>query len=118
MDKAKLQAWFDEAWNGLKAQDWKPSMSNDGINCRYRGTGGRKCAVGHLLSGEEAERFDLLDCLPGIDAGFTVRGYVLRHEEAAFLARLQIAHDTARSLDMRTKMRTLAKSEGLTVPND
>jgi len=42
-----LQQIFDQAYNGILAQG---GQSSDTVGrCMYRGPGGRKCAVGHLL---------------------------------------------------------------------
>jgi len=42
-----LQQIFDQAYNGILAQGGQ--SSNAYGRCMYRGPGGRKCAVGHLL---------------------------------------------------------------------
>src|SRR5687767_5712675 len=44
MDK---QTIFNAMWTGLSGQGWKRSIA-DG-SCLYRGPGGLKCAVGHLI---------------------------------------------------------------------
>lgn len=88
------QAAFDNLVQAIIDQGG-PSVSNKGA-CRYRGLGGRKCAVGHLIpdhiyrksmEGKSyrllREKYLELDLVPAIDTLHTL------------LPALQSAHDSA-----------------------
>lgn len=101
------QEIFDKVISGLAAQGWKQSTYKNPLtgvpSCRYRGDGGTKCAIGHLIpddlyrpdlenmvvySKDVKEVLEKANIFPDNDGYFW-----------AFLADLQDAHD---SLDSST----------------
>ena len=55
--KLTKQEAFDKAVRGLASQGWERSVDVSGLwpVCSYRGPGGRRCAIGWLISDELAE---------------------------------------------------------------
>lgn len=116
------QEMFARAWNGLRAQGWKPSIDQFG-NCQYNGDDGYRCAWGHVdpegTSDPETEGvnwWSLWERKIGLAAGITV-------ELQPFVEQLQAAHDdtvmTTPSFnrpDMEANLRDLAAEHGLEVP--
>lgn len=96
MTKA-LQEAFDTATAGVIAQGGI-SLCQDENTCAYRGIDGKKCAIGHLLSDEQIQKYSIREgltpgkfpsalvheLLPGIQSGQAVE----------FLDDLQNMHDT------------------------
>jgi hypothetical protein len=82
---------INTVWRHLNAQG-RPSMSRAG-NCKYR-AGELSCAVGCLLDGETAKRFDRRRKTSIIDIpAELIPGHLRPHVK--LLARLQFAHDAA-----------------------
>lgn len=48
-ERRREQEIFDAAYRGLAAQGFMQSKASDENGCAYRGDGGKKCAVGHLI---------------------------------------------------------------------
>lgn len=109
--KAKtLQGLFSIAVRGLAKQGWQKSIK--GSRCAYRGTDGRKCAIGHCLADKDYRaEFDtswygLADLLPREAIVFADK-----------LMLLQRCHDMATSKrDMYDGMHRLATKWGLKWP--
>jgi len=94
-----LQVLFDKACAGVIAQGAQSLMPGDNFTCAYRGTDGKKCAVGHLLSDEQIAMYGIKEMdnpekfvtelvrllVPGIQTGMAVE----------FLSDLQDAHDNS-----------------------
>lgn len=59
---SKRQEAFDKIVAALAAQGWQRSLSAMGSSCRYRGVGGRVCAIGALLTDDEALVCDHRSC--------------------------------------------------------
>ena len=92
-----LQVLFDKACAGVIDQGAQSLMPGDNSTCAYRGTDGKKCAVGHLLSDEQIAMYGikemdnpekfvsplLCELVPGVLTGIAVE----------FLSDLQDAHD-------------------------
>lgn len=92
-----LQPLFDKAVKGVIAQGGH-SICEDENTCAYRGLGGKKCAIGQLLSDEQIELHSIKEgmtpgkfppalireLLPGIQSGIAVQ----------FLEELQNCHDS------------------------
>jgi hypothetical protein len=55
-DKEFMHAFFDKAVGAVVAQG-KPSMNK--TSCLYRGPGGTKCALGHMLTDEQLKEFSI-----------------------------------------------------------
>jgi len=86
------QEIFDTAVIGVLKQGI--ASVRDGGACAYRGKNGTKCAVGFLISDEEAEKYDEFDeygVRDLISSGF-LQGFVYYSD---LLADLQRAHDKA-----------------------
>jgi hypothetical protein len=94
-----LQAIFDKACAGVIAQRGQSMMIGDNSTCAYRGEGGKKCAIGHLLSDEQIEMYGVKEMdnperfvselvnelVPGVQTSMAVE----------FLTDLQDAHDNS-----------------------
>jgi hypothetical protein len=110
-----LQEIFDIVWTGLKAQAFKQSQGRMGL-CYYRGEGGKKCAMGHLISDEEYYSsmeeisFSKLENL-------SPRLEELRNAYQAELTSLQWIHDMNQST-MEFDLRSFAAKHSLTIPKD
>ena len=57
------QQAFDAALNGIRAQDYRPSVTKYG-GCRYRGPDGLKCGVGHAIP--DAMYTEKFEDFPGV----------------------------------------------------
>ena len=114
------QEIFNKVFLGLKSQGFQQSVNKHNV-CQYRGEGGLKCAVGHLIpdeiyNKEWDDETTLADALPphvydamGISADFGA--------SVDFLMQLQDIHD---NYDVPERMedyyRQFALARGLTVP--
>ncbi len=120
---SNLQEVFDTAVAGLASQDFKPSVNKEG-NCRYRGSGGRRCAIGWCIpnklynSGMEGVGvFGVIDDSKGINNLFS-------KVDTYKLARLQYCHDIASHVGgpfviksvMIDELRKFAKQNKLRMP--
>lgn len=88
MDKQEL---FDQAMTGMARQGWKRSEDHTGT-CLYRGPGGLKCPVGHLLTDAEAKAFEGLSAQTLVATGRLPKRFDGLEE---FLCALQTEHDDA-----------------------
>lgn len=129
-----LQSLFDRAVAGLADQGFEQSMSPWDIDtCAYRGTGGKKCAVGHLLADEHwnpalntSAASSLHDKAPGALAEIVGMSPSPEDPRAVwdeywdrviFLDRLQDAHDGAESPEaMQENLRSVARAFDLEIP--
>lgn len=105
------QEIFDKALNGILKQG-VPSMMSSGV-CKYRGPNGTMCAVGLLLTDDEALAMD--DVMGAIDdlPVELVPERLLPHMD--LLSAIQCAHDYASSRtpfveEYKVRMRDVAKS--------
>jgi hypothetical protein len=103
------QELFDKMVRGLHVQDWERSMREGSVyHCAYLGAGGRKCAIGHLLSEVEA-----------IQESQTVSDLCPDHPYIEFLVTCQRAHDLSVKPDeMWERFKRIAKEHSLTFPSD
>ncbi len=114
MKMMTLQEIFDIVWVGLKSQGFKQSMVK-GL-CYYRGEGGKKCAMGHLISDEEYSSsmeeisFSKLENL-------SPRLEELRNVFSHELTELQWIHDMNRAT-MEFDLRSFAAKHSLRIPDD
>jgi hypothetical protein len=110
MDTRSKQELFEIAVRGVYAQG-RQSISKTG-QCRYRGPGGTKCAVGHLIDDETALRFE------GSGAHMLTEEFPLA--TVPLLSALQAAHDTSTKGDFRDvwvdRCTEIAQDHGLTMP--
>lgn len=89
------QEAFDKVWNAMADQNWQPSMRESGL-CAYRGQHGRRCAIGALLTDEEAKTAGLWDIGHIMnDACLSLDMKSLEGLDTRFLVALQGAHDSA-----------------------
>lgn len=112
------QEAFNKAYLGLKAQGFQksrpPGTPETHGGCAYRGEGGMKCALGHLITDQEYRL-----SLEGKYARIAIKllGWRLSGAEIDFLARLQRCHDYASDAqELEARLRHFASEEGLTVP--
>lgn len=111
------QEAFTKAVVGLRAQGFEKAMAAyNNYSCAYAAKDGKKCAVGQLLTKEEAFFMEG----KSIDAILRVwpeRIPSLAGLDPMFLGRLQSAHDSANEpKDMELNLRMLAERRGLTYP--
>ena len=120
------QEMFNESYIGVVTQGG-PSVSDEGL-CRYRGEGGTKCGVGHLIDDETASVWDMQD-KPSISSiirlgNLKVPNFIKDNE---VLARgIQKSHDIAYTnlrfgdedfmLTFKNNMEKVAKDFDLTIP--
>jgi hypothetical protein len=126
MTQEQKQAYFDAAVAGLASQGFTRAV-HDGGSCAYRGVGGKKCALGHLIPDERYE--------PEMEGGVNaaVRAVLGRddiEDDFYWFSKLQNCHDLAYTLDsetgttrrfdspndMKRKLVQFAESEGLSLP--
>lgn len=105
------QEMFDKAARGVIAQGGL-SVDPNTERCLYI-YGKRRCAVGHLLSSEDARKADLARS----NVGSLVRAGLLQADDKDFLIDLQRAHDACVTADFpasfRRRMRAVARQYGL-----
>lgn len=110
---------------GLQGQEWMRSMANDGSGCSYRGEGGLKCAVGHLIPDDVEEELDEL-AIGEYEAAIhfleSPEDFYEETEEGGridFLSDCQAAHDRSPTRwDMIIRFKNLARDYGLEWPED
>lgn len=122
VEQKRRQFWFDTAVKGLAAQGFKKSMSmrHDDMTerCAYRGSHGRRCAIGWLMDSETANEADLNRV-----SAFELRilnGQELNIEDRYFLSDLQDAHDSGPNecSEMKRRLADFAKEYGLSIPEE
>lgn len=105
------QEYFNTAWRGFAAQDWRRAVGPYGA-CYYQVPGGTdRCAVGHLLPAEVDAQ-----TLGGSVWDQDISGFFPR-EDLSFLSDLQAVHDFASEDDpLRSSMIRFAARHNLQVP--
>lgn len=116
---------FNHVMRGFAAQGWRRSLSKTGA-CRYRGEGGCKCAIGHLIpdsryspdiEGNGISERVISSLFSWVDPG-SVRLRVWQ-DNMKWLDALQSAHDNAVSdVALRPVMVEFAHDHGLKWPED
>jgi hypothetical protein len=114
-EQALRQEWFNKAWTGLKSQGFKRSV-NSSDTCYYRGTEGRRCAIGWLMPDENYRpEFEGTAATPAIIAACGIEPDVNNH---AWLTELQCAHDHGYTPEeMVRRLRDFARRSELVVPS-
>lgn len=117
MDKPSItnQDLFNLVYNGLKGQGFKQSLAyypdhkgSGEVMCAYRGEGGCKCAVGHIIPDEnystflEGKRIHLPEVRKAIP-------YTLTGSQWDMLVELQRAHDHGHSNNAKNMKAILAR---------
>ena len=108
----KRQEIFDTVTRHLLRQRRK-SQAYDGT-CLYRGPAGTKCAVGCLLTDEEASRCVEGQSPDGLLVDGTLPSRLRRH--VGFLEELQPLHDDNEPSEWRELLCQLGRSYGLKLP--
>lgn len=110
------QEAFDIAVAGLAAQNFEASVEAPRSKCVFRGAGGKKCAIGHLIPDERyISKFEDTS----LDTVLRASGITLEYN---FARTLQRAHDTASSPiivnkdTMKDNLRRVAKMFDLVLP--
>ncbi|MBY5553747.1 hypothetical protein HFO57_09085 [Rhizobium leguminosarum] len=117
-ERRTRQEIFDAAYLGLAAQGFTQSKS-DQFGCAYRGAGGTKCGVGHLIP-DEKYLYDLEGLSADTPDVSEAAGLSWRTEPLAI--DIQGAHDghdidcTVSPDQMRKRLADVAAKHGLTVP--
>lgn len=89
------------------------------FTCQYRAEDGKRCAIGHLITDEEAEALGGNNVCWAADHGTLPARF---SDDVWFYANLQAAHDDAACDDgpfvplFRKNMASLARRHGLTFP--
>lgn len=119
----RIQVWFDQMVRGLSAQKWTRSMSPYQSSCSYRGYGGKKCAVGQIIS-DDCEVIKTGNNYPI----FTLKNQnkltalglgEISLEEIVFLSQAQDAHDVGfQQRSMYTAFQVLSSRYKLIWPSD
>ena len=106
------QQIFDAAYRGLASQNFFQSRRNGW--CAYRGEGGFRCAVGHLIPDEKYSP-NLEGHSPWSRSVFKAAG--LRGGQEDFAERLQRCHDKSLSPEgMKRRLHELAHEFRLQIP--
>ncbi len=121
-----MQAAFDKAVHGILAQGGRSlAYINGRLTCAYRGEGGKKCAVGHLLSDEQIEGYGVAEATnPGTFPGALLKELIPDVEVKVgtdFLWELQAVHDNCSDHNFANSFFNSAKrfaiNRGLTFPS-
>lgn len=111
------QQLFNDAYLGLKSQDFRQSANDFG--CMYR-HGKLKCAIGHCIPDHLYDPdMDSLTSMSTIVNNQQVQGVIDRlypDFDLDFAEKLQIVHDMADKGSMQESLITLAEEYGLEVP--
>lgn len=116
------QEMFNKAYIGVVTQGG-PSIDKDENKCMYRGKGGAKCGIGHLIDDETANTWDsqLLSSIGSIVLEDNVFVPKFIKENIDLAVKIQQAHDTATVYSNFTKgykreMSEVSKKFNLTTP--
>jgi hypothetical protein len=111
------QEAFDRMVRGLRDQGWRKSTFPDG-RCAYRGEGGLKCAIGHLIP-DEKYTSNMDNAWSPYGVLCEVKISVEDQRPWSFLSDCQNAHDDAHNrLDMHQRLQAVAAEYSLTFPTD
>jgi hypothetical protein len=99
MTQLTNQEIFDKALFGIRAQGYKQSGKFEG-GCSYRGGDDLKCAVGHCIDDETANKWDLLESDTSIEyvsqeIPESFKKY-FSESQVDFLGKIQHIHDNMR----------------------
>lgn len=114
------QEAFDVVCTRMAAQDYRASMHGDPERpwCAYRGSNGRVCAIGALITNAEAQRAEGTGPIQ-VDHGLES----LEGLKPVFLRSLQAVHDSAASCNLKGPvpmpegLRDFAHRFGLVLPD-
>jgi len=127
------QEILNKAYKGVMDQGG-PSLSGNGLGCKYRSESGRACGVGHLVKDEDySEEFDSSRFGTSIRAlvrddvitGALLANGIDARAHIELLEQIQIAHDNAARLswtdkeflgDFTARMEQVAQAFGLEAP--
>lgn len=114
-----LQQVFDDAYTGIAAQGFERSVclseSGEITGCAYRGSNGRKCALGHCIP--DSRYTSALEGYVGFDLPNNLPGLFSENISTHALTYLQSAHDRSVSIGlMKSELAAFAHLEGLTIP--
>lgn len=123
-EKVQLQELFNESVKGLFSQGYAQArvLTDAGDACEYRGAGGMKCAIGHLIDDETAKQWQRrswhsITCSFGMPAGLGVLCITTGQGYGTIGSHLQSCHDAASSpVAMRDNLKTFAEAYGLAFP--
>ena len=103
------QEIFDFVWTKLYEQG---EQSIERCDCRYRTTGGLKCAVGHLIPDDLYEENMEGRTVRVISEHYSLPSDVFNRYNEGFLNELQAAHDSAGTINflehLASQMRDIA----------
>lgn len=112
--EATNQELFNTMWVGLEGQKWEQSEKKDA--CMYLGTGGKKCAIGHLIDDIRAKHWDK-HAEDGVTLNTLLGNLGVPREKVKFLQDAQEAHDDPLcAVSRRNRFLELAKEYVLTIP--
>lgn len=117
-ERRSPQKIFDVAYKGLASQGFRQSRTSNMGWCAYRGEGGLKCAVGHLINDENYNVG-----LEGLasDMACVMKAAGVQDCHKKLLADMQEAHDGdfGRGItpdEMKSRLADVATEHGLQVP--
>lgn len=108
-DEMTRQEAFDRAARGLAGQGFEKSLSVSGDKCLYRGAGGLKCAIGHLIPDELYDPKMDASVADRVPFGTIIEICGLHASDVEFAADLQSAHDDAGDTGGLSMQRGLAE---------
>ena len=111
----RCQEWFNTMVRGLAAQGWKQAIDAAGI-CAYRTSDGLRCAVGHLLDEDRANR--LCGSIAELDMIADLGLCDISYFEYEFLRQAQLKHDSKDVSTMKQRFQNLGMEYRLTWPED
>jgi hypothetical protein len=111
------QQIFNTAYHGLAAQGFTRSTQSDGVQCAYRGTDNKRCALGYLIPDAIYNpEWDRARLNAHALANENITKAICK-ENSDFLVELQEAHDYAHAPeDMMARLAEFAQLNGLTIP--
>lgn len=108
------QEIFDIVSAGLLKQN-KRSLLPNGVDCAYRGAGGLKCAIGHLISDAEyQESFENLS----LSVNAICKAAGITHVTHSLATDLQDCHDFHPVAKWSKRLRDIAQKYDLEFNND
>ena len=110
------QELFNLAVRGLRGQGWKQSVWVEGTvgSCSYRGTEGRRCAIGWCIPDEVYD--ENLEGKTVWESSVVRAAAGIRLQDRLLAARLQDTHDLNGGRAMEETFRQLARDYGLEWP--
>lgn len=96
-----IQGAFDKMVSAIKNQG-RPSVESSSGLCFYRNSNGNKCAIGHLISDDQINKFGIKEKSSVMNFPLQLCEELITYPDAIdsriFLLDMQTAHDTAATM--------------------